>query len=103
MTPATAKEIFAAVLYKHVFRNALIPLVTVIALSLPNLLGGTVIIEQIFAWPGMGKTMFDAIQANDYNLALIGLLFALYLIFLDPKTKQLFSKPDEPVTTRPVI
>ena len=56
--------------------------------------------------------VFPYLQTDDLGLALalarnaaaiIALLFALYLIFLDPKTKQLFSKPSEPVTTRPVI
>ena len=47
-------------------RNALIPLVTVVALTLPQLLGGTVIIEQIFAWPGMGTLAIKAVRGRDY-------------------------------------
>ena len=55
-----------AVVYVHALRNALIPLVTVIALGLPNLLGGSVIIEQVFAWPGMGTLAITAVRGRDY-------------------------------------
>ncbi|MCC6945028.1 MAG: ABC transporter permease [Thermomicrobiales bacterium] len=54
------------VISRHALRNALIPLVTVIALTLPQLLGGTVIIEQIFAWPGMGSLAIKAVRGRDY-------------------------------------
>jgi len=54
------------VITRHALRNALIPLVTVIALTLPQLLGGTVIIEQIFAWPGMGSLAIKAVRGRDY-------------------------------------
>jgi peptide/nickel transport system permease protein len=55
-----------AVIYRHALRNALIPLVTVVALTLPQLLGGTVIIEQIFSWPGMGTLAIKAVRGRDY-------------------------------------
>ena len=55
------------VVSRHALRNALIPLVTVIALSLPQLLGGTVIIEQVFAWPGMGSLAITAVRGRDYS------------------------------------
>lgn len=54
------------VILRHALRNALIPLVTVIALGLPALLGGTVIIEQVFAWPGMGTLAISSVFARDY-------------------------------------
>lgn len=55
-----------SVISRHALRNALIPLVTVVALTLPQLLGGTVIIEQIFAWPGMGTLAIKAVRGRDY-------------------------------------
>lgn len=55
-----------AVIQRHALRNALIPLVTVVALTLPQLLGGTVIIEQIFSWPGMGTLAIKAVRGRDY-------------------------------------
>ena len=59
-----------AVLYQHALRNALIPMVTVIGLQLPRILGGAVIIEQIFAWPGLGLLAWDAIGKRDYPVIL---------------------------------
>lgn len=56
-----------AVIFKHAFRNTLIPLVTLIGLTLPSLLSGSVILEQIFTWPGMGRLYFEAIGKRDYD------------------------------------
>jgi len=64
------------VVWRHALRNSLSPILTILALSFGSLFSGALITEIMFAWPGMGKTMFDAILANDYNLALVGLLFA---------------------------
>ncbi len=85
------------VLVKHAFRNTLIPLVTLVGLSLPALLGGSVIIEQIFTWPGMGRLFFESIRERDYPtimgltlmfsvLTLAGQLLAdLLYAFVDPR------------------
>ncbi|MBS0558936.1 MAG: ABC transporter permease [Proteobacteria bacterium] len=66
----------------HAFRNALIPVVTVIALSFGTLFSGALVTETMFAQPGMGKMIYDAILGNDYNLALVGLLFATLVTLL---------------------
>jgi peptide/nickel transport system permease protein len=55
-----------SVITRHALRNALIPLVTVVALTLPQLLGGAVIIEQVFSWPGMGTLAIKAVRGRDY-------------------------------------
>ena len=57
-------------LWKHAFRNALLPLVTLLGLVLPGLLSGSVIIERIFAWPGLGRLYFDSILSRDYPVVL---------------------------------
>jgi peptide/nickel transport system permease protein len=85
------------VIWRHAFRNTLVPLVTLIGLTLPHLLSGAVILEQIFTWPGMGRLYFEAIGQRDYNtimgltlmfsiLTLLGQLFAdiLYAV-VDPR------------------
>ena len=54
--------------YKHALRNALLPFVTMFGLILPGLIGGSVIIESIFAWPGIGRLAYEAILARDYPL-----------------------------------
>jgi peptide/nickel transport system permease protein len=85
------------VLWHHAFRNTLIPLVTLFGLTLPHLLSGAVILEQIFAWPGIGNLFFESISQRDYDtlmgltllfsvMALIGQLLAdvLYAM-VDPR------------------
>ena len=66
----------------HALRNALIPVVTVMALSFGSLFSGALVTETMFAAPGMGKMIYDAILGNDFNLALTGLLFATLITLL---------------------
>lgn len=70
------------VVWGHAFRAALPPLVTLFMLDLGTLFGGALTIETIFAWPGMGKLMFDAVMGNDYNLALCGFLILTAFVLL---------------------
>lgn len=60
----------------HALRNAMIPVVTIMALDFGFLFSGALVTETIFAYPGMGKLIFDSIMGNDFNLALVALLFA---------------------------
>ena len=88
-----------AVHYKHALRNALMPFVTMFGLILPGLIGGSVIIETIFAWPGMGRLAYDALVARDMPvvlslnfiaavLVLIGTFVSDVLyVFVDPRVK----------------
>ncbi len=59
-----------SVMLKHALKNAALPIVTIIGLSLPFLLGGAVVVEKIFSWPGMGRLAVDAIYARDYPVVL---------------------------------
>lgn len=87
------------VYYKHALRNALLPFVTMFGLILPGLIGGSVIIESIFSWPGMGRMAYEAILGRDYPviltinfitavLVLAGTLISdlLYMV-VDPRIK----------------
>src|SRR5262249_15558993 len=88
-----------SVLYRHALRNALIPVVTVVGLTLPGLVAGTVIFENIFVLPGMGRYLVDAVNARDYpviqatNMMLATILvFSVLLVdisysFLDPRIR----------------
>lgn len=67
------------VIFRHAMRNALIPVVTILALDLGALFSGALITETVFAYPGMGKLIYDAVMGNDFNLALTGLLLATLL------------------------
>lgn len=69
------------VAYRHALRNALIPVVTVVGLQMGNLFGGAIVVEQIFAWPGIGRLVIQAISWRDYNL-LQGTVLYIVLIFM---------------------
>jgi peptide/nickel transport system permease protein len=62
------------VIYKYTLRNAMIPTLTISGLQLAQLLGGTVVIETIFAWPGVGRTLFEAIISRDFPVIQAGVL-----------------------------
>jgi peptide/nickel transport system permease protein len=64
------------VILHHAMRGALIPVTTILALSFGGLVSGALVTETMFAYPGMGKLIFDAVMGNDYNLALAALLLA---------------------------
>ena len=82
ITVARAKGLAErAVLLGHALRNALIPLITIVSLDIPFLIGGTVIIEHIFAWPGMGTYSLGAIFARDYPV-IMGVNFMVALVVL---------------------
>jgi peptide/nickel transport system permease protein len=71
------------VLFRHALRNALIPLTTVLAIQIPALLAGTLVIETVFAWPGLGQMVYQAINDRDYPviLAVVMLSAALVVLF----------------------
>jgi peptide/nickel transport system permease protein len=69
----------AVVINKHALRNALIPFVTIIVLTLPGIFAGAILTETVFAWPGMGRLFNDALQRSDYNVALAFIYFITLL------------------------
>lgn len=89
------------VLLGHQLRNALIPVTTIVALEIGGLFSGALIAETVFAWPGMGRLIYEAVMGNDFNLALSGLLLAtamtlagsiladLAYAWLDPRVRSL--------------
>ncbi|MCP3978781.1 MAG: ABC transporter permease [bacterium] len=68
------------VLTTHALRNALIPVINLIGLSLPALISGSLVIEVIFAWPGMGRLTYDAIRAQDFPVVLATTLLAAMMV-----------------------
>ncbi len=83
------------VLYKHALRNALIPVVTVVGLHLGALLGGAVITETIFAWPGVGRFVVQAIYNRDFYVVQAAVfLFALIIVVINLVTDLLYSLLD---------
>lgn len=76
------------VMRRHVLRNAMLPLVTIGGVQLATLLGGLVVVEVVFAWPGLGRLVFDAVQARDYPVIqgavlLIAVMFLLINLAVD--------------------
>ena len=67
------------VLFKHALRNALMPVITILGLSVPALIGGSVIIESIFALPGLGQLFYQAVMARDYPLIMGSLVLGAVL------------------------
>ncbi len=70
------------VVYKHALRNALMPVITILGLSLPGIIGGSVIMETVFGIPGMGQLMYQAVFSRDYNVAMGVLVPAAVLTML---------------------
>lgn len=84
-----------SVLLRHAFRNALMPLITLLGLSVRFLVGGAVLTETVFAWPGIGRLAVDAVTARDYPLLLgLNLLVALAVIVGNVVTDLLYSLAD---------
>ena len=70
--------------YKHALRNAILPLVTLIALDLPSLFAGALFVETIFSWPGMGRLFWDAARGRDYPILLgVVMITAVLIIFFN--------------------
>jgi peptide/nickel transport system permease protein len=70
------------VILRHAFRNALIPTVTFLGIQFGSLLGGTVIIEQVFSWPGVGRMIIDAINQRDYPVVQGGVIMLALLMVI---------------------
>jgi ABC-type dipeptide/oligopeptide/nickel transport system permease component len=85
----------SAVLFRHAFRNALIPILTILGLQFGTLLAGTIVTESIFSWPGVGRLAVQAIQARDYPL-LQGciLLIAVSYVFVNLMTDLIYALVD---------
>ncbi|MFN2433406.1 MAG: ABC transporter permease [Gemmatimonadota bacterium] len=83
------------VIFKHAMRNALIPVVTLFGLYIPFLLGGSVLVETIFAWPGMGRVIVTAIFQRDYPVVMAtSFLFAVFVILGNLVADMLYAVVD---------
>jgi peptide/nickel transport system permease protein len=71
----------ASVVYRHVFKNTLIPMLTLLGILLPTLISGSVILEYIFSWPGIGQLFFEAVLSRDYP-TVMGLSFLTAVLVL---------------------
>ncbi len=80
------------VMWKHAFRNALIPVVTMIGLQFGFLLGGSVVVETVFAWPGLGRYMIEAVAVRDYPvLQALLLLYSFHFVFINLLVDMIYA------------
>lgn len=70
------------VIWKHAFRNALIPLITIVALSLSSVFSGALITETLFAYPGVGRLIYSSIIGNDFNVAMVSLIISMSMVLI---------------------
>lgn len=70
------------VIWRHAFRNALIPLITILALSFSGLFSGAILTETVFAYQGVGKLVYDSIIGNDYNVAMVSFVISVSMVLL---------------------
>ena len=83
ITTARAKGLSErTVIYRHALRNALLPVVTILGISIPGLIGGSVIFETIFAIPGMGRLFYDGVLQRDYMVVMGVLVIGAVLTLL---------------------
>lgn len=83
------------VIWRHATRNSMIPIVTVFGVAIANLLGGAVVIESVFTWPGIGLLLINAVNANDYpTVQAILLLFVLIFVVMNFLTDVSYSLID---------
>jgi peptide/nickel transport system permease protein len=83
VTTARAKGLSERrVMYRHALRNALLPMVTIAGLSLPRLVSGSIIVESIFAWPGLGRLAYDAVLRRDQPVIMAATLITSFAVIL---------------------
>jgi peptide/nickel transport system permease protein len=71
-------------IFRHVMRNAALPVLTIIGIYLAYVVGGSIIFEQIFSLPGMGRYMLNAVQKRDYpSIQAVGLIYAFFVVFIN--------------------
>jgi peptide/nickel transport system permease protein len=91
----------ARVTWRHVFRNAMLPLVTMLSVQVGAMLGGAVVVEMVFGWPGLGRLAFDAVLARDLNLLLgIVMVSAVLVVVVNIVVDLLYARLDPRIEVR---
>jgi peptide/nickel transport system permease protein len=84
------------ILLRHAFRNAALPMITVLGLQLPTLLGGALVTETVFTWPGMGRLFLDSISYRDYPVVMGILMFSAMLVLMGSLLADLLHAVADP-------
>lgn len=96
VTTARAKGLGPrTVITRHAFRNAIIPVITLIGLYIPEMIGGAVVTEQVFSWPGLGQLAVDAVTSRDYFLIMgITMVLSVFVLLANLVTDVLYAFAD---------
>jgi len=96
VTTARAKGLReSTILFRHALKNAILPIITVVGMSIPQLLGGSIIIESVFAWPGIGRLGYDAVLRRDYPTIMgMTMLTAVFVMVINLLVDILYSAVD---------
>lgn len=90
--------------FRHMLKNAMIPIVTAVGLQFGQLLGGAMLTETVFSWPGLGRLMVDSIKSKDIPMVLgsvivmavmfsiVNLIVDIIYAFIDPRIKSMYKK-----------
>lgn len=73
---------YSAVVWKHGFRNALIPFITILAISISSIFSGALITESLFSYQGAGRLIYESIMANDYNVAMVSFIISVSMVLI---------------------
>lgn len=84
------------ILFHHVMRNALLPMITLAGLQLPTLLGGALVTETVFTWPGMGRLFLDSLDYRDYPVVMGLLMFSAVLVLVGNLAADIFCAIADP-------
>jgi peptide/nickel transport system permease protein len=84
------------VLFRHTLRNALLPMITLAGLELPSLLGGALVTETVFTWPGMGRLFLDSLSYRDYPVVMGLLMFSALLVLIGNLLADIFCALADP-------
>lgn len=84
------------IIFKHGIRNALVPIITIIASDIPMLIGGAIVTEQIFQWPGLGSLTISSIQGRDYNVLMAITLFSAIAVLVANVLMDIFYAVADP-------
>ena len=96
ITTARAKGLKeSTILFRHALKSAMLPVVTVVGMSVPRLLGGSIIVDSVFAWPGIGRLGYDAVLRRDYPTIMgLTMLTAAFVMVVNLVVDILYSLVD---------
>jgi peptide/nickel transport system permease protein len=83
------------VISRHAFRNGLIPVITLLGLYIPEMIGGAIVLEQVFSWPGLGQLAVDSVTSRDFNVIMgITMVLSIFVLVANLVTDVAYAYAD---------